>query len=186
MEAWCWLEANGLIMPEPGPNGPNGYKVLTRRAHQFANEEAFLGFVASQQLPKEIIHPTIRNDVWYAFIRADYDTAVTKGMKAVEIAVRTAGNFAPETYGVDLMRQAFNVDHGPLRDPNLPRAEQEAASNLFAGTIGRYKNPQSHRHVGLDDPEEAVEIILLASQLLRIVDKRKAADAAAAAPIAAT
>ena len=69
-------------------------------------------------------------------------------------------------------RKAFHEDNGPLTDKSVEKSERQARSALFAGAIGSYKNPQSHRDVNLDDPDEVMEIILLANHLLRIVDSR--------------
>ncbi len=48
------------------------------------------------------------------------------------------------------MRKAFNPDNGPLTRASDPVAEREALMHLFAGAIGSYKNPHSHRNVVIE------------------------------------
>ena len=80
--------------------------------------------------------------------------------------------YGPQEIGVNLIRDAFSQGKGPLTDATAPPGEQVSRMNLFWGAIGSCENPRSHRDVNLDDPVEALEIILLSNPLLRIVDTR--------------
>ena len=64
-----------------------------------------------------------------------------------------------------------------MTDAKAGKAEREALAHLFAGAIGSYKNPQSHRHAGVPTADKAAEMIIIASHLLRIVESRVSARA---------
>lgn len=71
--------------------------------------------------------------------------------------------------GGPLMKQAFDKQKGPLRDPGLHPGEQAAMPNLFAGAMGVFRNPVAHRKVGKSDPASVIEELMIASRLLRFV-----------------
>lgn len=58
-------------------------------------------------------------------------------------------------------RGAFSPENCPLTDMEAEGGEKLARMELFAGAIGSYKNPHSHRDVNMDDPQKALEIIYL-------------------------
>jgi uncharacterized protein (TIGR02391 family) len=174
-EAGAWLEGQGLIVPADGMTGGNGWRVLSRRARRFQSETEFASYTAARRLQRDALHSRIGSSVWAAFMRNEFDVAAFQAMKAVEVSVREAGGLEAGDLGVKLMRKAFDVDAGPLTDLMAERSERQALSDLFAGAIGTYKNPHSHRDVELTDPVEASEIVMMANLLLRIVDARAAA-----------
>ena len=116
--------------------------------------------------------PSLVQKILPAFHRGDYDAAVFQAFKEVEVEVRRAAALSNELLGVDLMRKAFHPEGGALTDAGAVPGERQAMSDLFAGSIGTFKNPGSHREVDLDDPQEAAEAILLANHLLKIVERR--------------
>ncbi len=173
-EAWRWLENHLFILPAPGVNGTHGWFVLGRRGRTgLADPQQFTAYTKASQFPRELLHPAIAERVWAAMARGEYDTAVFSAFKAVEEAVREAGGYSLTDIGTDLMRKAFAADSGPLTMQSHPKAEREALAHLFAGAIGSYKNPLSHRTVTITDASEAQEMLMLASHLLRIVETRR-------------
>lgn len=168
MKAFSWLEQVGLIAPWKA-----GYYFITRRGDSLKRQADVDEFRKRAGLPKQILHSTIVKKAWPGFLRGEYETAVFQAFKEVEVAVRTAGNFAAIDLGTPLMRKAFDQSVGPLTDSTEPVSEREALAHLFAGAIGRFKNPSSHRHVAITDAGETFEMLALASHLLRIVDDRR-------------
>lgn len=105
------------------------------------------------------------------FLLGEYELSAFAAMREVEIRVRELAGAEDSLIGVKLMRQSFKPDGGPLADAGLDAGEQVGMMELFAGAIGTFKNPPSHRQINYDDPTEASEVVLLADLLMRILDR---------------
>jgi uncharacterized protein (TIGR02391 family) len=169
--AWGHLVSTGMLAFAP-EQGNHGWYFLTPRARAIKSDLDYQHFRHVSLYPQTTIHAVIKEETYAEFLRGDYETAVFKAFKAVEVAVRPLTSAPPHVVGRDLMVKAFHAETGSLRDAMEPTAERESLMELFRGAVGRFKNPTSHREVNFGEPAEVIEILQLASLLMRIVDRR--------------
>jgi uncharacterized protein (TIGR02391 family) len=172
MEAFGWLERNGLIVEEPFSlyNKMHVYR-LSELGEQVNTEIDLQELQGRLACRKEILHQRVTSKCWGTFLKGDYSSSIFAAFKEIEVAVREAGCFTNSDIGVELMKKAFRSG-GKLADPNEPGGEQNALAALFEGAVGRFRNPSAHRHMEIDSPEEAFEMLAFASHLMRIVEDR--------------
>lgn len=171
-ESWIWLERELMIAPNFRLSP--GWIYVTKRGKELAAEDDIQKYIRSSTISSQSLDPILANKVYPLFIRGDYDTAVFQAFKEVEVRVRARACLSEEDFGVSLMRKAFDPDGGPLTDPTRVKTEREATAHLFAGSIGLFKNPSSHRDIDWDDPSECAELIYVANQLIRIAERHSA------------
>jgi uncharacterized protein (TIGR02391 family) len=167
-EAMNWLIAQGLVARDkPGQSSPQS--IFVTRTGKRVLSEGIAGVMAAARLNVDLHKRLAR--VRTQFLVGEYELAAFAAMREVEIRVRELAKTEKSLIGVKLMRGAFKPDGGPLADPNLDQGEQVGMMELFAGAIGTFKNPPSHRQVDYNDPTEASEVVMLADLLMRILDR---------------
>ncbi len=172
-EGWEWLAARGLIT-QSAISERRDWWTVSRLGARVAREQNPSAHLRSAALLDADLHPTIGETVRSLFTQGQYELAAFEAMRQVEIRVRALAGATDRDVGTHLMRLAFDPVAGPLADPQQEKGERQATSDLFAGAMGTFKNPTSHRQVTYQDPSEASEVALLADLLLRILDRRAA------------
>jgi uncharacterized protein (TIGR02391 family) len=172
-DAWTWLESHGLIGRHEKQTESEWQRVTTEGREVAEHRDALTKLWAGERLVG-ILDPLLEEKVRPIFNLGDYETACFAAMKVVEVEVRRVSGLDTSIIGVDLMRQAFKLEGGPLADSEAQRGEQVAIMELFAGAIGAFKNPSSHRTVHFDDPLEAAEVVQTADLLLRLLRRAEA------------
>jgi hypothetical protein len=61
MEAWVWLEREGLIAPRPGERG--NWVFITRRGRQLQKASDLEAYRRADMLPRRLLHPLIAQKV---------------------------------------------------------------------------------------------------------------------------
>lgn len=106
-----------------------------------------------------------------------YARAVEEAFKCLNNAVRDKSKLLNRD-GASLMRQAFSANSPTLRLSNLltqsERDEQQGYMDIYAGAMTGIRNPRAHDHQLVDEPETALEMIVLANHLMRKLDSAQA------------
>jgi len=173
-EAWGWLQNHGLIAWDSQQSHEKAF-FISRKGLQVLRE-GLPWLRAVERLDVDLV-PALESTARPQFLRGDFETAAFVAMKEVEVLVRAKSGLGNDLVGVALMQKAFRPPKsdadsgGPLFRDSLEGGESQALMSLFAGGIGLFKNPSSHRRVDFTDPTEAAEIVLLADLLLRLLAK---------------
>jgi len=168
--AWKALEDAAFIEEPDSHNGKNGYRVPSAKGKGAHAATDYTGVRMRSKFAREMFHPSLPDAAWHAFSVGDYDTAIFEAFKSLEVAVRTKGGFAGADFGAALMKKAFDPDNGPLRDKAAPRSRRVARCELFTGAFGEIRNPKGHNDPTITDTLVAVEELMTAGVLRRIID----------------
>lgn len=169
----CWSEAlNWLISKNLVARGtPRNLSVDSIFVTRLGIEvlEAGLEKIRATERLDVALHDRLGH-VKSQFLLGEYELAAFAAMREVEIRVRQLSGADSSLLGVKLMRKSFG-DGGKLADPELDPGERVGIMELFAGSIGTFKNPPSHRQIDYANPTEASEVVLLADLLMRLLDR---------------
>ncbi len=138
---------------------------LSRIAGRVINEPA----VVVEPVENLQLHPDIRAHCWDLYTVNNYDNAVLNATKLLEINVRRKAHLPLTQVGVEVINNAFSQNNPRLRYGEID-AEQLGLMSLLRGMIQVFKNPQSHRFVGMRSKAECLSVLLMCSTLLYIVD----------------
>ena len=138
-------------LPERGPDVHHHHDLLG----SFDNQITFSGLVQCTRA---------------LFADEHYSVAVEKAFVYVENLVKQQSG-SPGKHGSSLMKTVFSVHNPSIRlnagVTDSDRAEQLGYMELFAGAMTGIRNPRAHSHNWIDQPEEALELLVFANLLVR-------------------
>jgi uncharacterized protein (TIGR02391 family) len=117
----------------------------------------------------------LRNATRKLFLDGHYARAVEEAYKCLNNVVK--GKSGLQIDGKDLMNQAFSEKNPILKLNELKTAshkdEQIGYMLIFSGCMTGIRNPRAHDHNKVDSPEVALEMLVWANHLMRMIDKAK-------------
>lgn len=117
----------------------------------------------------------LRNATRKLFLDGHYARAVEESYKCLNNIVKNKSGLSCD--GKDLMNQAFSEKNPILKLNELKttshKDEQIGYMLIFGGCMTGIRNPRAHDHKKADSPEAALEMLVWANHLMRMIDKAK-------------
>jgi uncharacterized protein (TIGR02391 family) len=165
-EAYQWLKNVGLLAP--APSQPRDFDILTRRARAL-DEAGLVEFRAARLSAYEMLDQQLIDKAWTIYLQGAYDIAIGYAFKLVEVRMRERGGFSNNDMGERLAKKFF--EKFPSEAPRKTEKGLPSVVQLFVGALDRYRNSAVHERPTITEPQEAMEILLLANHCLRVVER---------------
>ena len=162
----CGSDIRGALMDSMYPTNPEAPSHCQGCGESFewADEASDFTEVDSTVLDRELATEAIPE-----YEDGHYQSAVRSAFIILEERIRSSGGFEEDTYGDDLMTQAFSPDDGPLSFGETG-GEKQGVMFLYRGAMLSLRNPASHRFVKEVDEEYARDVLHTVNLLIRLIE----------------
>jgi hypothetical protein len=119
--------------------------------------------------------------VWNIYLRHDYDIAIAYAFKVVEVRMRDKAGLDSNHMGEGLAKKFFERFNSEAPRKGAKGQHLPSVVNFFSGALDRYRNAAVHERPTITDPDEAMEVLLIANHCLRIVERSQEAGSSQSA-----
>lgn len=151
------LNLKGYIIPTQGNILESGIFDVTPLGINTAQSKNIDTYAVANNYCWEVLHPEIKEQAKESFRQGRYDDCVSNSFRKVEDCVRDKFTLEEKLYGSNLINQAFQSD--------------VKIKNLFQSALEKYRNDNVAHACPKIDANYAFHQIMLASLLLKEIDK---------------
>jgi uncharacterized protein (TIGR02391 family) len=171
-DAIAWLRSHDLVseLHMPGAN-PAGSIVPTPLGYEVAAAMADGSGAATHAIRVvDLVPAALRQRVLAPLVAGDYDMAITAAFKAVEVRMRERAGLSTNDFGGRLATKFFQKVAATRLQRADRRGDLSDEERLFEGLFGMYRDRAVHEAPHVDSMEYALEVVVGAAHLLRVVE----------------